>query len=81
MMQKWKCQCFDRIARELSNKVNFHFKVTLIIANRVHAAQWMLMISFEFLSAFLEREYNKNKLDAGLCIEIITAFLDWHFLF
>jgi len=42
------------------NMVNFHFKVTLIFAYRVHVAQWELMISFEILSAFIELEYNKN---------------------
>jgi len=33
------------------------------------------MISFEILSAFLEREYNKNQFDAGVWITIIIAFL------
>ena len=37
------------------------------------------MILFEILSAFLEREYNKNQFDAGVWITsiIIIAFLDW----
>jgi len=39
------------------------------------------MISFEILSAFQEREYNKYKFDAGVWIIIIIAFLDWPFLF
>jgi len=59
----------------------FHFKETFIFATRVHVAQQVLMISFEILSACLEREYNKNKLDAGVWIIIIIAFLDWPFLF
>ena len=37
------------------------------------------MILFEILSAFLEREYNKNQFDAGVWIVIIIAFLDWTF--
>ena len=32
---------------------------TFIFATRVHVAQKVLMISFEIISAFLEREYKK----------------------
>jgi len=39
---------------------SFIFKKTFIFATRVYVAQRVLMISFEILSAFLEREYNKK---------------------
>ena len=41
-----------------------YFKA-FIFGTRVHVAQKVLMISFEILSAFLEREY-KKQFDAGV---------------
>jgi len=53
-------------ARDFSFASKFHLKIAFIFATRLHVAQEVLMISFEILSAFLEREYNKNPFDAGV---------------
>jgi len=43
----------------------------------MHVAQWVLMISFDILSAFLKREYNKNKLDAGVFSSLSLFLTDF----